>query len=112
MVKEFFLKVKPSTILLLLKDTQQSWYPSKLARSSNSSYVHTVNFLRQLRKANIVTMEKKGRQAQYKLTEKGMQLALSLDDFIRKCEFALAEAEKPSSQPAPTQVTQLQEKKQ
>jgi predicted transcriptional regulator len=91
-MKELFLKVKPSTVLLLLKDSQQAWYPSKLARASNSSYVHTVNLLSQLRKSNIVSLEKKGRQNYYKLTEKGAYLALSLDDFAKKCDAAGAEA--------------------
>jgi len=91
-MKTLFLKLKPSTVLLLLKDSQQAWYPSKLARASNSSYVHTVNLLSELRKMNVVTLEKKGRQNYYKLTEKGAYLAQSLDDFAKKCDIADSEA--------------------
>ncbi|HIH30660.1 TPA: hypothetical protein HA243_04625 [Candidatus Micrarchaeota archaeon] len=85
-MKSLFLKLKPSTVLILLKDSQQQWYPSKLARASNSSYVHTVNLLVALRKLGVVSIEKKGRQNFYKLTEKGAYLALSLDDFAKKCD--------------------------
>lgn len=120
-MKTLFLKIKPSSILMLLKDSQQQWYPSKLARASNSSYVHTVNLLIELRSKGAVTIEKKGRQNFYKLTEKGAYLALSLDDFAKKCDAfeqdqkavsAKAEAEKPSAsaqaaphapQPSPSQ---------
>ena len=86
-MKSLFLKLKPSTVLILLKDSQQQWYPSKLARASNSSYVHTVNLLVALRKLGVVNIEKKGRQNFYKLTEKGAYLALSLDDFAALSEW-------------------------
>ena len=91
-MKRLFLKIKPSSVLILLKDSQQAWYPSKLARASNSSYVHTVNLLSALRRHGVVTLEKKGRQNMYKLTEKGAYLALVLDDFAKKCDAAEQEA--------------------
>jgi len=91
-MKQLFLKIKPCKVLLLLKDSQQQWYPSKLARDSSCSYVHVVNLLGALRKTGIVSLERKGRQNLYKLTEKGAYLALTLDDFSKKCETAEAEA--------------------
>jgi predicted transcriptional regulator len=91
-MKEEFLKIKPSAVLLLLKDSQQQWYPSKLARLANCSYVHTVNLLSRLRKYGIVALEKKGRQSIYKLTDRGLQLAALLDDFSKKCDLAEAES--------------------
>ena len=90
-MKTLFIKAKPSAVLLLLKDSQQSWYPSKLARDSGSSYVHTVNLLSQLRTLGIVTAERKGRQNIYRLTERGAQIASSLDDFSKKCDAAISE---------------------
>jgi predicted transcriptional regulator len=112
-MKRLFLKLKPTAVLLLLKDSQQSWYPSKLARESGSSYVHTVNLLAQLRKFGVVTSEKKGKQNIYKLTEKGAYLASALDDFAKKSEAAGQEAraaqakqeqaQSSQPQPAPTE---------
>jgi predicted transcriptional regulator len=111
-MKTLFLKLKPASVLILLKDSQQQWYPSKLARASNSSYVHTVNLLVALRKHGVVSIEKKGRQNFYKLTEKGAYLALSLDDFAKKCDAfeqehkavaAKAEADKQAAQQAAAQ---------
>lgn len=121
-MKNLFLKVKPSYILMLLKDSQQLWYPSKLARASGTSYVHTVNLLVALRKMGAVSIEKKGRQNIYKLTEKGTHLASSLEDFAKKCDAmesehkaSLSKAEQerqaasPPAQPAAS-AAQKQEK--
>ena len=117
-MKTLFLKLKPATVLMLLKDSQQQWYPSKLARASNASYVHTVNLLVNLRRHGVVTIEKKGRQNFYKLTEKGAYLALALDDFAKKCDAfeqeqkamaAKAESDKVAAQiPHPSQQASAQ----
>ena len=90
-LKQLLLKPKPCSILLLLKDSEQSWYPSKLARVSGSSYVHVINLLTGLKNFGIVTSEKKGKQNIFQLTEKGAYLALTLDDLSKKCEAAEAE---------------------
>ena len=116
-MKRLFLKLKPTAVLLLLKDSQQSWYPSKLARESGSSYVHTVNLLAQLRKFGVVTSEKKGKQNIYKLTEKGAYLASALDDFAKKSEAAgqearAAQAKQEQAQSSPPQLVPTEEKKQ
>lgn len=95
-MKKLFIKHKPCAILLLLKDSQQTWYPSKLARAAGTSYLHTVNLLSSLKKLSIVFLEKKGKQNQYKLTEKGAHIASDLDDFIKKCDFAENEAKQQS----------------
>jgi len=91
-MKSLFLKVKPSTVFLLMKDSEQTWYPSKLARASNSSYVHTVNFLSELTRLGVAVREKKGKRNVYKLTEKGAILATALDDFVKKCVSLETEA--------------------
>ena len=117
-MKRLFLKLKPTAVLLLLKDSQQSWYPSRLARESGSSYVHTVNLLAQLRKFGVVTSEKKGKQNIYKLTEKGAYLASALDDFAKKSEAAGQEAkavqakQEQQAQPGQSQPAPAEEKKQ
>lgn len=103
-MKSLFLKTKPCAILILLKDSSQNWYPSKLARSAMCSYVHVVNLLSTLRSLGVVSTEKKGKQNMYRLTEKGAQLASSLDDFSKKCDAVGAEAK--SQQAAAAQASQ------
>ena len=112
-MKNLLIKTKPCAIILLLKSAEQAWYPSKLARASGTSYVHTVNFLANLRKAGVVSLEKKGRQNWYKLTEKGTYLALTLDDLVKKCDLAEAEAKQPAKSephPAPQEAQAAHEK--
>jgi predicted transcriptional regulator len=99
-LKQLLLKPKPCSIVLLLKDSEQTWYPSKLARSSGASYVHVINLLSGLKKFGIVASEKKGKQNMFHLTEKGAYLALTLDDLAKKCEAAEAE-HKQAKQEAP-----------
>ena len=86
MANNLFIKAKPTAMLLLLKDSSQQWYPSRLARESGSSYVHTVNLLSQLKKDGVVVAEKKGKQNIYRLTERGMQIAMALDELVKRCE--------------------------
>ncbi|MCX6769063.1 MAG: hypothetical protein NT051_00065 [Candidatus Micrarchaeota archaeon] len=104
MMKHLFMKKKPCSILLLLKDDLQQWYPSKLARVSGASYVHTTNLLSALKAFNVVASERKGKQNIFKLTEKGAYLALSLDDFSKKCDACEQETKKPAEIPPPAQV--------
>lgn len=91
-MKNLFLKIKPCAVLLLLKDSQQAWYPSKLARTAGISYVHTANLLVDLAAQGVVVAEKKGKQNMYKLTERGAMLASALDDFSKKCDASELEA--------------------
>ena len=100
-MKRLFLKPKPCAILLFLKDSEQSWYPSKLARAAGASYVHVVNLLAPLRKFGMVVSERKGKQNMFRLTERGAYLALTLDDLVKKCEAAEADLKAGPKQEAP-----------
>lgn len=110
-MKKWFLKLKPSSVLLLLKDSQQQWYPSKLARSANCSYVHAVNLLSELKKGGMVELEKKGRQSFYRLTERGSSLAAALDDLVKKCEAADYAAKSPRQEKAAADHSQPAEQR-
>jgi predicted transcriptional regulator len=100
-MKRLFLKPKPCAILILLKDSEQTWYPSKLARTAGASYVHVVNLLASLRKFGIVVSERKGKQNTFRLTERGAYLVLTLDDLVKKCEAAEADLKAGPKQEAP-----------
>ena len=100
-MKSLFLKSKPCRIFLLLKDSEQAWYASKLARAANTSYVHATNLLSNLVRMGAVSCEKKGKQRLFKLTEKGAYLALTLDDFVKKYDALEHESKQPPAAPAP-----------
>jgi len=107
-MKHLFLKSKPSAVLLLMKDSQQAWYPSKLARAAGASYVHTVNLLSELLRQGVVSQEKKGRQKFYRLTDRGSALCSSLDDFAKRCEAASQDAARQIKSPEAAASSQQQ----
>jgi predicted transcriptional regulator len=91
-IRQFILKPKPTAIVLCLKDTSQTWYPSKLAVASGASYVYVTHWLTTLEKAGWVRLEKKGRLKVVVATEQGAAIASMLDELVKKIE---------SSRPAP-----------
>ena len=85
-MRQFILKRKPVAIILCLKDSQQSWYPSKLAKYSGTSYVYVTNWLSKLEAAGWVSFEKKGRLKSVVLTEQGKIIASLLDELTKKMD--------------------------
>ncbi|MFH1095811.1 MAG: hypothetical protein V1728_06350 [Candidatus Micrarchaeota archaeon] len=107
-MQQFILKKKPVAIVLSLKDTSQSWYPSKLAKVSSASYVYVVNSLARLQEAGWVRFEERGRLKLVFLTERGLQAAAALDELVRKTGPSAAGASpgapsRPAAEPVPSQ---------
>ena len=75
MKNNIILKQKQTKILLALRDTSQNWYISSLAKASNTTYVHTCNFLATCESLGIVTSERHGKLKVIKLTDNGFKLA-------------------------------------
>lgn len=75
MNNNIILKQKQTRILLALRDTSQNWYISTLAKATDTTYVHTCNFLAACETLGITTSEKHGKIKLIKLTEKGLRLA-------------------------------------
>ncbi len=74
-MNNIILKQKQTRILLALRDTNQNWYISSLAKASNTTYVHACNFLATCEALGITSSEKHGKLKIIKLTEKGIRLA-------------------------------------
>jgi predicted transcriptional regulator len=83
-MKHFLFKKKPSMLLLCLKDTSQAWYPSKLARSCNTSYVYVTHWIEKLEKQGWIKVERKGKLKNIIATEAGAGVIASLDELMRK----------------------------
>jgi predicted transcriptional regulator len=75
MDNNIILKQKQTKILLALRDTSQSWYISSLAKATNTTYVHTCNFLVTCEALGITSSEKHGKLKLIKLTERGLRIA-------------------------------------
>ena len=85
-MRQFVMKRKPVAIVLCLKDSQQKWYPSKLAKYSGASYVYVTNWLSKLETAGWVRFEKKGRLKTVSLTEQGKVISSLLDELVKKMD--------------------------
>ena len=69
------LKGKQSRILVALRDTNQAWYVSSLAKAAGTTYVHACNFINICEELGIVNCEKHGKLKVVKLTDKGAKMA-------------------------------------
>lgn len=79
-MSEIFLRPKPVSVLINLKDSETSWYPSKLATASNSTFVYVHHLVSLLEKEGLVVTETKGKKRMVKLTERGLKVAMLLDN--------------------------------
>ena len=91
-LRQFILKPKPTAVILCLKDTQQVWYPSKLAQASGASYVYVTHWLNRLEKAGWVKLEKQGRLKVVVATEQGVAIASMLDELVKKMDAHTAKS--------------------
>lgn len=77
-----FLRERPSSVLLLLRDTSKEWYISSLARKSGLTYPHTMKILKQYLYLGIIEYGKSGRKKTVKLTEKGKNISSNLNIIL------------------------------
>ncbi|MFH1785581.1 MAG: winged helix-turn-helix domain-containing protein [Candidatus Micrarchaeota archaeon] len=81
-----FARPKPCRILLSLKDSEVSWHLSKLAKSTDTTYVYVTKLITKLQKGGLVTIDQKGKKRIVKLTESGMKLANTIEEFKNATE--------------------------
>lgn len=78
-----FMRPKPCRIMTLLRDTENQWHLSKLAKSSDTTYVYVTQLVSKLQGAGIVTVETKGKKRVVKLSDKGMKVANAIGEVIK-----------------------------
>ncbi len=93
-------KEKQVKILLAMLGNQQNWYISNLAKLANATYVHTSRFLNECEKVGLVVSEKHAKIKSIRLTEKGIQVANSVADIMKKIAY---EQKEPQQAQAPKQ---------
>lgn len=74
-MNNILLKQKQTKIIMALRDTNQNWYISTLAKASSTTYVHACNFLSECETLGITTSERHGKIKIITLTDKGHKLA-------------------------------------
>ncbi|MEM2962947.1 MAG: hypothetical protein QXW70_01905 [Candidatus Anstonellales archaeon] len=81
---EKLIRKKPSSILLLLKNTTQKWHLSKIARQTNTTFVYVSSLITEFQKDGLVETTKEGRRRVVLLTSKGMAIANTLETLFEK----------------------------
>jgi predicted transcriptional regulator len=67
-----------------LKNTESTWYLSKLAKATDTTYVYVTNLVRKLEKDGYLIIEHTGKKRIVKLTEKGLLVANAIDDLSKR----------------------------
>ena len=68
-------KDKQARIMMSLRSAGQEWYISSLAKASNTTYVHTCNFISACEGLGLTVSEKHGKIKVIRLTDRGTQIA-------------------------------------
>ena len=79
-----FVRPKPCRILITLRNTDNDLHLSKLAKETHTTYVYVTHFITRLESQGFVTITAIGKKRVVKLTEKGLVVANSLDEFIKR----------------------------
>ncbi len=83
---KYFLREKPSMMLVRLRDKSKPRYPSIIAKEVDCTYAHTVRVLQELERHGLITFEKRGRRKIIRLTKEGQEIADSLLKLINLLE--------------------------
>jgi len=78
---ELFARPKPCRIMTALKEPDSTWYLSKLATSTGTTYVYVTRLVSKLEKGGYLQVEPKGKKRIVRLTEKGLMVANAITDL-------------------------------
>ena len=103
-------KDKQARLLLMLFNSSKEWHLTDLAKAANVTYVHTSRFITRCEEVGIVETETHGRTKRIFLTEKGKEIAQSLNGIIAKMNQAAQKQQAPQAgAPAKTQPAPAKE---
>lgn len=74
-----FFREKPAMMLVVLLNDTNEHYASSLAKVVDCTYSHIVKILNEMQKAGLILFQKQGRLKVLKLTDKGKEVAKSID---------------------------------
>lgn len=80
---DIFFRKKPLHLLLNIKVGSNPKNISVLSRDTNCTYSHVVKLLDIFKEMGLVNLERSGRQKFVKLTDKGFNLAVHLEEALK-----------------------------
>ncbi len=72
---KYFLREKPSKMLIKLRNQSKPRYPSLIAKEVDCTYAHTVRVLQEMERYKLITFKKDGRRKMITLTKKGKEIS-------------------------------------
>lgn len=82
-----FLRPKPCSVLTVLKDSSRKWHLSRIAKSTNTTYVYVTHLITVLAGKGIVTVQSEGKLRVVSLTDKGKEYANKIEE-LQKLEVS------------------------
>lgn len=83
---QLFARPKPCRIMVLLREPESVWHLSKLAKSSDTTYVYVTKLMSTLAKEGLVTIEPKGKKRVVRLTDRGTKVANAIFELKNMLE--------------------------
>lgn len=72
---------KPAQVLLCIKESSTPLYATRVARQTDSAGWYVAQLLKRLEEEDIITRRREGRTKHVKLTQKGLVIAVELDNI-------------------------------
>jgi DNA-binding MarR family transcriptional regulator len=85
---KYFLREKPSMMLIKLRNQSKARYPSIIAKEVDCTYAHTVRVLQEMEKYKLITFKKDGRRKLITLTKRGKEISEVLVKLMNLFENA------------------------
>ena len=72
--------------MVLLRDSETGWNLSKLAKSSDMSFVYVSRLAAKMQHDGLIISESKGKKRMLKLTEKGAKVANAVFELMNRMQ--------------------------
>lgn len=92
-IYSLFLQEKPRKILIYLKKENKPLYTTIISKEVNTTYAHTFNVLKKMKKLNLVSFKESGRIKLVKLTELGEEVAKTIINLLDLLKIGALENE-------------------
>jgi predicted transcriptional regulator len=81
-----FGRPKPCRIITTLRDSESNWHLSKIAKTSDTTYVYVTKLISRMQENGLVNIEVKGKKRMVRLTEKGVGIANLVHELRNKLD--------------------------
>ncbi len=92
-MSELFLNEKPVRTLIVLRQSAEDMYCSKISKKIDTTYAHTIKILSRLEDRELIQTKKEGRRKYIRLTSTGETRAEKFQELLNTFEEDMMEKE-------------------